>query len=99
MTKQRNPERAGNILANACLSEGGCLSVALSPRLPSNAATLGCVWLLPGKWRQEVVTFLIEQIKTAGSRERMADVPSVPPGPFEATAMLRGAGTGAGQGI
>lgn len=95
MTKQRNPERAGNIPAK----EAAFWLLALSQRLPSNAATLGCVWLLPGKWRQEVVTFLIEQIKTAGSRERMADVPSVPPGPFEAAAMLRGAGTGAGQGI
>lgn len=95
MTKQRNPERAGNIPAK----ETAFWLLALSQRLPSNVATLGCVWLLPGKWRQEVVTFLIEQIKTAGSRKRMADVPSVPPGPFEAAAMLRGAGTGAGQRI
>lgn len=50
----------------------------------------------PGEGKQEVVTFLAEQIENASSQDRMADLPLVPPGPFEAAAMLRGAGVGQG---
>uniref|UniRef100_M3YL09 Uncharacterized protein n=1 Tax=Mustela putorius furo TaxID=9669 RepID=M3YL09_MUSPF len=36
----------------------------------------------PGEGKQEVVTFLMERIKNASSQDRMADLPSVPPGPL-----------------
>lgn len=84
---------SGSFLVNVCHSEGGCFSVAFSAFAKQRR-----IWLSvpspcqPGKQRQEVITFLIEQIRNASSQERMADLPSMPPGPLEAAAMLRGAG-------
>lgn len=44
--------------------------------------------LLHAKRQQEVVTVLIEQIEDARSQGPMASLSSMPPGPFEAPAML-----------
>lgn len=88
---------------NSCHSEGGCFSVELSQLLLGDTER---AWLSepslcqPGEGKQEVVTLLIEQIKNASSQDRRADLPSVPPGPSEAAAMLSGAGGDrGGQGI
>lgn len=64
-----------------------------------------CLYLLPtkrkpGKGKQEVLTFLIEQIEDARSQELMASLSSVPPGLFEAPAMLgKGRGLGLAEGF
>lgn len=81
MTKQRNPEGARPVFPKEA-AFGCCLSAFAKLR-----RRVGLCVASPcqsGKWRQEVVTFLIEQIKTAGSRACMVDVPSVPPGPSDA---------------
>lgn len=99
--------RVGNIqvclffffLVNPCHSEGGCFSAELSQLLLGDTTR---AWLSvpslcqPGEGKQEVVTLLIEQIKNASSQDQRADLPSVPPGPSEAAAMLSGAGGGQG---
>lgn len=87
---------------NPCRSEGGCFSFDLS-QLPLRDTDLAWPFApslcQPGEGKQEVVTFLMERIKNASSQDRMADLPSVPPGPFEAAGMLRGVGVRGGQGI
>lgn len=59
-----------------------------------------CLHLLPAKRQQEIVTVPIEQIGDAWSQGPMASLSSMPPGPFEAPAMLgKDRGAGSGQGI
>ena len=72
--------RAGHIrvFSGECLHSEGSFGLALSELLLS---IVDRTWLAvpspwqPGKWKREVVTFLIERIKHASSQQWMADWP------------------------
>lgn len=91
VTQRREPGRRASTLE---ISNHPSRIILLKQVVISISAVLSCtermrcLHLLPAERQREVVTVRIEQIEDAGSQGLMASLSSVPPGPFEAPAML-----------